>query len=477
MKKSTILFLSLVLTAGFVKAEDVVTAGTGVTYTLESLSGLDGSGVAKDGKVYTMNNSVTISAGDRFELESGATIKMGTDVELRIEGTASLAATDRVLVTRADEEAEPRGIFMDCATAVTEVKNIDFEYAGLRNLSETGLDIENCSFRFNNGKMTTVGALGLGGNGASFVVKDCIFEYNTVPAIGGAVSYTNGIEIDNCTFTDNNTSNTNKPQVNLSAPGALKVVVKNSQFNGAERTMVGALAIANMMSVAGDNVVEIVNNDIKDHRYGVTLYGALNATIDNNRIIDNKYASSAMMGGAGISIYDYGTKPNVTVKNNTIEGNMWGITVIGGETVNIGTEAAPGHNKFRDNGNNGELYDLYNNSTLTVYAQGNNWGVYEQTEEKIETVIFHKNDDTKLGEVLFMPAWDGKDGVANVAADAARYANGVVTAEGASISVYTLSGALVKTAEGEADLKALAPGTYIVRVASAQGATALKCVR
>lgn len=471
--------LSLLMTAGFVKAEDVATAGTGVTYTLESLSGLDGSGVAKDGKVYTLNNSITISEGDRFELESGATIKMASDVQLRIEGTANLAASDRVLVTRANEEAEPQGIFMDCATAVTEVKNIDFEYAGLRNLSATGLTIENCTFRYCNGKLTTVGAVGLGGNGASFIVKDCTFEYNTVPAIGGAASYSNGIEIDNCTFTDNNTANTNKPQVNLTAPGEQKIVVKNSRFIGAQRTMVGALAIANMMSVAGDNVVEITGNEFKDHRYGVTLYGLLNATIDNNQIIDNKYASSAMMGGAGISIYDYVTKPNVTVKNNTIEGNMWGITVIGGETINIGTEAAPGHNKFRNNGNGDPYvaYDLYNNSALTVYAQGNNWGVDEQTEDKIETVIFHQNDDAKLGEVLFMPAWDGQDGMVNVAADAARYANGIVTAEGASISVYTLSGALIKTAVDEADLNTLARGTYIVRIASAQGVAALKCVR
>ena len=64
----------------------------------------------------------------------------------------------------------------------------------------------------------------------------------------------------------------------------------------------------------------------------------------------------------------------------------------------------PGGNVFIDNGNNGELYDLYNNSTLTVYAQNNTWNVSEQTEEQIESVIFHKHDNPKLGEVIFMPA-------------------------------------------------------------------------
>ena len=57
-----------------------------------------------------------------------------------------------------------------------------------------------------------------------------------------------------------------------------------------------------------------------------------------------------------------------------------------------------------NNGNNGELYDLYNNSANTVYAQGNRWNVSEQTQEQIETVIYHKHDNSSLGEVIYWPA-------------------------------------------------------------------------
>ena len=64
---------------------------------------------------------------------------------------------------------------------------------------------------------------------------------------------------------------------------------------------------------------------------------------------------------------------------------------------------------FEANGNNGQLYDLYNNSTITVYAQNNTWNVSQQTEEQIETVIFHKNDDPSLGEVIYMPAANTTD--------------------------------------------------------------------
>lgn len=205
MKKSTILLFFTLTAVGFANAEDVTTSGNGVIYTLESLSTTENSGVTKNGKVYTLTNSITIAEGDRFEIESGATMKMGDGVQLRIEGTANFAATDRVLVTRADENAAPKGIYMVCDASDTEFKNIDFEYAGLRNFSSTGLTVANCTFRYNNGKMTTTGALAIGSDGATFNVDNCTFEYNEVPAIGGSAMAANGIEITNCKFIDNNT--------------------------------------------------------------------------------------------------------------------------------------------------------------------------------------------------------------------------------------------------------------------------------
>ena len=107
-------------------------------------------------------------------------------------------------------------------------------------------------------------------------------------------------------------------------------------------------------------------------------------------------------------------KQTAYISGNHIEGNLWGITVIGCGEVNIGktkvsTEAAdykPGRNVFVNNGNNGLLYDIYNNSTNTVYAQGNIWNVENQDRESIEKVVFHKNDNPSLGEVIFMPAGD-----------------------------------------------------------------------
>ena len=119
-----------------------------------------------------------------------------------------------------------------------------------------------------------------------------------------------------------------------------------------------------------------------------------------------------MNGGSGISLYDPYQQTNATIKGNHIEGSLWGVTVIGCKNVNLGrTDVAEddpdyniGGNTFKDNGNSGLLYDLYNNSANIVYAQNNTWNVSSQTQEQIEAVIYHKADDASLGEVIYWPA-------------------------------------------------------------------------
>ena len=94
-----------------------------------------------------------------------------------------------------------------------------------------------------------------------------------------------------------------------------------------------------------------------------------------------------------------------------MEGGLWGITVpTGAPNINMGKvedptadDYNPGNNTFVNNGNNGVLYDLFNNGTATIWAQGNTWNVAEQTEELIEEVIYHQVDDPSKGLVIFMP--------------------------------------------------------------------------
>lgn len=491
MKKFTLFTAVLLGCFCTTQAADYQTSGNGTAYTLQSLSEIAESGVTKSESTYTMSNNITIAVGDQFNIESGITVLMGDGVQMRIEGSADFEAADRVLFTRKSETDNPKGIFMDDETKVTKFKNIDFEYCGLRNFSGQGLDVDNCSFRYNNGKQTGAGALGLGTTNACFNITNCTFEYNTIPAIGGAANYTNGVVIDNCTFLDNNTSNTNKPQINLTVGGDNQIVIKNCTVTGpadaTTRGKVGGISVANMMGLQGDNMVTIENNEIRGCRYGITTLGGLSVTIKNNTIIDNKYDSNAMTGGSGISIYDSNKLQTVVVTGNRIEENLWGITVIGGQDVNVGktedktaADYNPGGNIFKNNGNNGVLYDLYNNSGLTVYAQGNKWNVEEQTAENIETVVFHKVDDGSLGEVIFMPAMTDDSVESTLADNGISYANGIISLqEAGNIEVYTPNGQRVASfaSAGTADLSQLPKGLYIARIATGNGVSVLKCVR
>ena len=76
-----------------------------------------------------------------------------------------------------------------------------------------------------------------------------------------------------------------------------------------------------------------------------------------------------MNGGSGINIYDPYMIQTTRIEDNWIEGNLWGITVVGGAEVNIGKtddpnadDYNPGNNTFYNNGFDGVVYDLYNNS-------------------------------------------------------------------------------------------------------------------
>lgn len=490
--KKILLISSLTFLAAAANAQDFTTQGDGTTYTLESLSQIAESGVTKDGSAYTMPSNVTIAQGDRFELDEGATLKLGDGVLLRIEGTADLSVEERALITRNAEADKPKGIgFYVDDPGSTTVKNVDFEYCGLRDgIAE--MTIDNCTFRYSTNALSSSGALSLSEDGGNCTVTNCTFEGNEVPAIGGGANIACGLTVDNCLFIDNNTANSNRPQVNVTVGGDNDIVIKNSTFTGNKRNMVGAIAVANMLSLDGSNNVLIENCEIRDHRYGITTNGALNAVIKDNQIISNKYETNAMNGGSGISIYDSARKQSVMITGNHIEDSLWGITIIGGKNINCGKtgdpsaeDYNPGGNVFVDNGNNGKLFDLYNNGTSTVYAQGNKWNVAEQTAEEIEKVVFHKTDDASLGEVIYMPPM-GDGGIESVEKQSGKAyfdqnSKQIMAdaADGTKVQVYTMGGMLAgeyTISGGSAGLDGLQDGVYIARINANGKIMIVKCV-
>lgn len=411
MRKILLTIMTVMTTLAAV-ADNFTTAGDGTTWTMTRLAQTDGTGVTVDEKTFTMASNVVIAAGDAFKIEEGITVRMGDRVTLRIEGEADFAADDRVLFTAIDETVQPYGIYMQNDTKRATFRNIDFEYAGLKNFSTAGADIADCSFTRHNG-ISGTSALSMGTNGASFTISGCTFTECAKSAIGGAANYLNPVTITGCTFTANGTANANTPQLNITT--AENVTIKDCVIVGApEHTKVGGIVVSNLVNLTGELNTLIENCEIRNNRFGVATYCEQTATIRNNVIVSNKYETNAMNGGSGINIYDPYMTQTITVTGNYIEDNLWGITVIGGRNVNIGKtedptadDYNPGLNVFLNNGNGGVTYDLYNNSANTVYAQGNYWkSVASQDQESIETVVFHKNDNPALGEVIFMPALD-----------------------------------------------------------------------
>ncbi|MCM1107582.1 MAG: right-handed parallel beta-helix repeat-containing protein [Clostridium sp.] len=473
MKKLLLNTFILLLFAVAASAEDYKTPGDGTVWTLGKLAAEAASGVTAEGNVYTMTQTVEIAGGDRFRIESGIIVKMADGVKLTLSGEADLAATERVLFTAASPEDKPYGLFIDNDQSVTTLANLDFEYAGVRNFGGMGLIVTDCTFRYHNG-VSGASALNLGTSGASFHISGCTFEECGRSAISNAANYLNPVTIENCTLKGNGTQNTNTPQINLTV--SENTVIRNNVIIGNPAlNNVGGIVVSNLVGLTGNLNTLIEGNDIRDNRFGLATYCEQHAVIRNNKLVNNKYEKIPNNGGSGINIYDPYQTQVTRITGNYIEGNLWGITVIGGKDVNIGKtedpeaeDYNPGLNVLLNNGFDGQKYDLYNNSANTVYAQGNYWKTVDvQDETHIEEVIFHKADDSRLGEVIFMPALtQDPTGIAPATADS----------KVRRVEVYGINGARVATLP-TSDLSNLRPGIYTVRILTDTGVTTRKVVR
>lgn len=399
----------LLVGASIAHATIFTTNGDGTVYSFEKLSTVSGSGVTKDGNQYVLYGTCTIAQGDQFVIDNGATVAFDEGSELIIEGACDLRASSPTKLTKWGNAQSCQGITVRGSEgSLTEVANLTFEYVGLRSASN--MNVRSCHFLRHNGSSS--GALYMGSDGASFHITDCTFEDCQKAAICGAANFRCPAVIEGCTFLRNSQANGNVPQLNLTV--ASNIEIRNCLVEGDPNlTMVGGIAFSNFMGYTDTKAV-VEGCIIKDNRYGITTLGIMDVVIAHNQLINNNHEVNANNGGSGISLYDPYLKQKAFISDNHIEGNLWGITVIGCGEVNIGktevpTDAEdynPGRNVFVNNANNGVLYDLYNNSTNTVYAQGNIWNVESQDKESIEKVIFHKNDNPSLGEVIFIPAGD-----------------------------------------------------------------------
>ena len=407
-------FLALAAVAVGAMADDFVSDGSGNVYTFNSLSQIEGTGVSlQDDGSYLVSADFTISEGDVLQLLNNDLIKMANGVRITMNGNADFAPADTAVITRDVEGSNPKGFWMMGENGNANLKNVTFEYVGVVfGGANSSLHADNCTFTLHNGKSSSSGAISFNASCDNNVIENCYFIENTLNAIGNGATNPVGIIIRNNLFWHNTTANRNKPQINLTVGGPYDVLIADNQVIGGQFNLSGGIGLSNMMGLGhtGTNIIE--NNYIADNRYGITTIGSVDAIIRNNKMVNNCYEANPNNGGSCISIYDSSSSANVYIEGNWMEGGFWGITVpTGAPNINLGKvedpeaeDYNPGNNTFVNNGNGGVLYDLFNNGTATIWAQGNTWNVAEQTEENIEEVIYHQVDDPNLGLVIFMPA-------------------------------------------------------------------------
>lgn len=387
-----------------------VSDNTESTVSLLYISQFEGTGVVYDNENLYVNKNIRISETDTFTIGAECNVIMASDVEISIEGTCDISHPYKIM--KESTEAEDASFyFTGDVNAGGMIESVIFEGVYFRYYGTDNLVIRDCDFQ---GITSRNSAINLGGDG-TVTVSDCNFLENSYPAISGAANIPTGLYFQNNYLYKNCWDASNKPQINVTVGGNLPVeITGNTVIGPAEITKNGGIGVSNMVNLEGTNIVIISDNDVSDNRYGITLYGGMNATITGNHLLNNSYEENAMNGGSGLSFYYMGMEQNIYMSDNHIEGHLWGITNISmvagdGPNLNLGNieegdNYNPGNNVFINNGNGGVLYDLYNNSSKTVYAQGNIWNVEVQDQESIEEVIFHKNDNDTLGEVIFMPA-------------------------------------------------------------------------
>lgn len=404
MKKK--LLLGVLLLSGLVNAQ-YDTPGTGVTWSLQDLdSNAPDSIIVFSNGEYTILQNITISANDKLLIHTPETIKIKGAVEVKVEGHFTIDSPDRVTITAMDTTDKYNGFRFEEGSEII-IKNATITYGGgLRVLTET-FEMDNCTVSYHNQGSASGSAITF--SRGRPIVKNSIISYNEYPAFSSGSNQSVAAQILNNQIEYNTLGNFNRPQINMGPSGTEDStrIIGNTIIGDRALTKVGAVSISNLLG-SGVNLFVIEGNTIKDNRYGVSITGVNSFGIIRNNIIeDNNTENNPAVGGSGITFTAASEPSYVYITENEIRRNLWGITVINKAHVNLGSDnpATPniGKNVFSENGNNGTVTAVYNNTAFDFDAMFNCWieGEEELTAEMVEDVITHKIDDVMLGEINF----------------------------------------------------------------------------
>ncbi|MFC5271410.1 T9SS type A sorting domain-containing protein [Adhaeribacter terreus] len=422
MKTRLLLFIML-LAFSAAKAQ-YTSPNSGVRWNLNNLvtaSAAKGS-VTYSGGVYFVNDSITIAQNDTLFIDSNETLKLGNKIMITIEGTLLVIPPDSVKITAANPADKFHTLRFETSASATAPnlsllkKTIVEHGSGVRVIS-AGLIMDSCIVRFNE-RAAQSGAINVSGD-VPVIISNSKVHHN---ARAGVSTPANGatVTIRNNWFFENGQEPGLYPQINLGPAKSGPIEVTGNTIIGinAPTNRSGGIAIANLLGSSAITEFLIANNTIRQNSYGVNVTGTnMKGYIKGNLLEGNKVYPDPMAAGSGINFFSSTGPQDIIVSRNIIRDNRWGITMQSGSTVKTGPKPSLGRinpidtadvglNQIYNNYNNGasgQIWDVYNNTTDTIFAQNNIWGTTDTTV--IEDHIFHKTDNANHGKVIFTPIY------------------------------------------------------------------------
>ncbi|MFW5657129.1 MAG: T9SS type A sorting domain-containing protein [Bacteroidota bacterium] len=394
-----VLIIFFFLIVGQEARAQYTTPGNNLNLTFQDLVDLSEGVVTGSDGDYLINNTLVIAATDTLRILEETTIRTAATIRIEVLGKfISDPVQGQVIFTAQDTTSAAnnfRGFrFEDADTAV--FRNTVVKYGGGIQLIGTEALFEYSVFR-NNGSSNVSAAITY--SNCSPVIRYCEFRENARSALGSGANVEGSPQIMYSTFIHNTTDNSNRPQINLGPGSSDTLYIVGNHVEGLY-PVVGGIAVSNLMG-GGSTKAVIADNVIVNNRYGYAQTGNnISTVIRGNTILDNNIQDNPMQGGSGLNFNGI-TNNNAIVRGNLVSGNLWGVTIQNTAQPDLGTEDDHGGNVFFENGNNGIIYALYNNTPNPINAIGNYWGANSNTTA--EEYIVHQPDDSNLGVVTYLP--------------------------------------------------------------------------
>jgi hypothetical protein len=409
MKK---LFLLFLIVSSQLFAQHI-TPNTGVNWNLDDLVTNSGGVVTGTFPNYSITNKITISANDRVYINPGTTVLFsgstsGFDVNGKFLAVGT--PTDSIIFSSSNQDSTGAAYngfyFLDSSVdsaCIISYARIEYAYYGLRCVGASPTLSHSYLWKCRRGA-------NLSSNSHPIITHNRIersYEYG--------ITLTTGCSplIEWNELVNNNSQNTSaKNQISIGTQNDNSPTILNNKIHGGMFNRTGGISVSTLLSGSSSSS-EIAYNEIYNNSFGIAMTGSnpITCYVHNNLIYNNNINPDVMVSGSGINTYGTAVVAPVITKN-TIYGNWWGVTIqVGisgqpGANPNLGNventdTTDDGLNIIYGNVQGSNVYDLYNNTFDPIFAQNNDWGVYDST--LIEDHIFHQVDSLALGLVRFMP--------------------------------------------------------------------------